>query len=113
MKQALQVFFEDWADVSGNPAIGKHLKALLHEAGFDSVLSFASYENFPTAESIKKFMGLAASGFEERAFIDRVVGRGSADETKMSEYSRAFRKFGEHPDSFVAVAHGEAVGWKP
>lgn len=110
--QAVEVAIEDWKSVSGDPLIGRRLKPLIREAGFTRVLAFASYETFPTPEALQGGTEILATLFEERNFIERVIKSGLSDQEAMARYSVALREFGKHPDSFLAIAHGEVVGWK-
>ena len=113
IRRAVEIMFKNWLNVSGTPYLGRQLRSLLREAGFMRVFAQASYDNYPTGESLTRFMDIYASTFEnERTFIDRVTQSGLADEGELREFAEAFRAFGRHPDSFLANAHCEAVGWK-
>ncbi len=113
LRKAAEVMFKSWLNVSGTPYFGRRLRSLLQEAGFMRVLAQASYDSYPTQESLTRFLDIYASTFEnERTFIDRVTKSGLADEGEMREFANAFREFGRHPDSFFALSHCEAVGWK-
>ena len=112
-KEANGVLLKNWLKTSGTPYMGKRLREYLNEAGFAWIVARGSYENYPTQESLKRSMDMFASVYEERAFIDSVVEAGIANEKQMTEYAGIIREFGKHPDSFLANAHCEAIGWKP
>ena len=75
-------------------------------------VAFASYETYPTPEALQRRVEITHSRFKDRSFVDRVVNSGLSDEETMAKYAEAFREFGSHPDSFLAIGHGEVVGWK-
>lgn len=112
VRQMTDVLFGNWDKVSGSPYIGRRLKALLREAGFVRVSGQASYDSYPTQESLIGVMEIFASTFEERSYVDKVTENGISNEKKMREIAHGLREFGKHPDSFLANAHCEVVGWK-
>lgn len=110
--KVLDVLAEASKNVGGDLTIGRWLKPLLREAGFSRVLGLASYETFPTQEAVKQRMEITATLFEEGNFLDRVISNGISDEESMARFATTLRAIGNRPDSYLAVAHGEVIGWK-
>lgn len=112
VREAIAVWTEDWKNVSGDPYIGKRLRALLREAGFVRIKAGASYDVYPTPEALAWITEIVGSRYEEEQFIERAIAHGLADREEMQTYANAWRELGRDPDGFFANAHGEAVGWK-
>jgi ubiquinone/menaquinone biosynthesis C-methylase UbiE len=84
----------------GNPRIGKHLRALLRDAGFANIESSASYDmwprNLPSLSHIH----------------DQLLKLGWIDLDESERISDAWQRWLGHPDFFAARAFCEGVGYK-
>jgi len=96
----------------GDPGIGKQLRGLLAEAGFEDVTASAR----ATAEGGP---GTAASGafragaFEAPTAVELAVSLGASTEEEMSSIAEAWRRWGHSPGAFFAGFWIEAVGRVP
>ena len=96
---------EAGAGAAGGARMGRALRAALQAAGFRDVTGAASMEcagtaaeTRATAELFEQFLGMAR--------FDAV-----ADAATRARAVAAWRVWGAHPDAFVAVPWGEALGW--
>lgn len=83
----------------GNPYIGRHLPALLRQAGFTNIKSSATYECHNPLSSIAEYLAL-------RIEISKT---GDAGKSPIL-LSQVLREWSCHPDGFFAQAWCEAVG---
>lgn len=93
----------------GNPYVGRHLRALLREAGFTDIKASASYECYETINFIAEYLALRIESSES---IDKSVEKGWIDSHSLSLMSNALREWSQHPDGIFAQAWFEAVGFK-
>jgi ubiquinone/menaquinone biosynthesis C-methylase UbiE len=92
----------------GNPRVGKHLRALLHESGFSDIVCSASYDCSDAPEMTRKW-ATTIEGLLTRKRED-FIALGLADGEEMDRVSKAYKQWGEHVDAFMARAFCEAVG---
>ena len=96
----------------GNPAIGKHQRNLLHQAGFvrSEVSAYYTVEN--TREEVRARAELGAHRIAASQIAAQIVELGWASRSELEEISAAWKAWGEHPGAFMASAAVTAVGWK-
>ncbi len=114
IKECLEVYLEDWVKTGGDPNIGKRFRALLNEAGFARSTAYTSIHiptRVTTTESTKRIAGFYISLLNEK-WRSRVIECGLADQARIESFVSALKAWGGHPDSFLTVPCGEAVGWK-
>ena len=92
--------------------IGRRHASILRQAGFSSVESSASYENFGTPEAVRWRADAERRVFEDPHMVETATRLGWADHETLERIRGAWSVWGEHPDSFIASSFGEAVGWK-
>jgi SAM-dependent methyltransferase len=90
----------------GNPRIGKHLRALLREAGFSLSECSASYDVIAAPE-MSRTWGIWVAG-QMASKTDLLVELGWTDREEIERISNAYKAWGEHPDAFNARAFCEA-----
>jgi SAM-dependent methyltransferase len=113
LEQYHAIFEADWRRTGGHPRLGRELRALLQSAGFMDVEASASYEAFGNKEATTWWGQIAASRTSDPDFVDRVVNCNLATYDELEQMGRAYLAWAARPDSFFALAHGEAVGRKP
>ena len=114
IKECLGIYLEDWKRTGGDPNIGKRFRALLHEAGFARSMAYSSIHiptRVTTAESTKRIAGFYINLLNEK-WRRRVIEGGLADRARIESFVSALKAWGQHPDAFLTVPCGEAVGWK-
>lgn len=96
----------------GNPAIGKHQRGLLHEAGFVRVEAIAKYSTIATQEAVRMRAKQGMRMFGESDITQQMIGLGWTDRPELERIIAAWRKWNEQPGAFMAHATVTAVGWK-
>lgn len=94
----------------GDVYIGRKLKALLRQAGFDDVQASATYECYPSLNFIGEYLALR---IEQALEQDRVVEQGLATASQVVGHAAALRQWSREEDGLFAQAWGEAIGTKP
>ena len=92
----------------GNPRVGKHLRALLREAGFSEIACSASYDCFDAPEMTRKWAANVAGLLTTKK--EDFIALGGTDSEEMDRVSTAYKLWSEHADAFMARALCEAVG---
>ncbi len=96
----------------GNPAIGKHQRALLHEAGFVRVEAVAKYSTVGTQDGAR-MRGESGGRLSDGSNIaQQMIDLGWTDRSELDRIIAAWQKWSEHPGAFMANATVTAVGWK-
>jgi ubiquinone/menaquinone biosynthesis C-methylase UbiE len=97
---------------SGNVRVGKHLRELLHEAGFERTVASATAGADGSAE-VTRYMGeFEAKRYGARAYIDYATALGISTSEEMEAISAAWKAWGEAPGAFWARFWCTAVGWR-
>ncbi len=96
----------------GNPAIGKHQRGLLHDAGFVRVEADAKYSTIATQDGVRMRARHGGRLFGGSAIAQQMINLGWTDRTELEQITAAWRKWSEHPGAFMANATVTAVGWK-
>ena len=96
----------------GNPAIGKHQRALLHEAGFVRIEAIAKYSTVGTQDGVRMRAEHGGRLFGGSAIAQQMIDLGWTDRSELDQIIAAWRKWSEHPGAFMANATVTAVGWK-
>jgi ubiquinone/menaquinone biosynthesis C-methylase UbiE len=112
LKDSCTIMAEQWKHVSGNPYIGKNLRALLNQAGYMNCEGTATAEYFGTSETTRSFGEFMSLYFENSDVAARIVALELATTEELDQIKAAWREWGKSPDAFAAVLWCEALGWK-
>lgn len=104
IQQATRGYGGDWNR-------GKALGPLLLAAGFERVAAGALYRS-PAAAGPGPSGVLIAGMIDGTRMASLIVDGGLATRAHLDRIVAAWRRLGDHPDGFLFVAEGEAVGWK-
>ena len=96
----------------GNPAIGKHQRGLLYEAGFVRVEAVAKYSTVATEEIVRRRAEHGMHMFGESDVAQQMIDLGWTDRSELEQIVAAWRKWSEQPGAFMAHATVTALGWK-
>ena len=96
----------------GNPAIGKHQRALLHEAGFARVEAVAKYSTVGTQDGVRMRAEHGGRLFGASNIAQQMIDLGWTDRSELEGIVAAWRRWSEQPGAFMANATVTAVGWK-
>ncbi|MFM9372282.1 class I SAM-dependent methyltransferase [Streptomyces sp. Da 82-17] len=93
----------------GEPDAGRRLKSWALEAGFTDITATSSTWTYTTDEERAWWSGLWAERTTDSAYARRATEGGHADEAQLAEIADAWRTWGEAPDGWFAVLHGELL----
>ncbi|WP_191758515.1 class I SAM-dependent methyltransferase [Komarekiella delphini-convector] len=101
---------------SGNPYVGRELRALLRQVEFTTIKASASCECYEPLSLATEYLALIIEASEK---VDQVVEKGWTDERclrrampTLKAMSGALRELSQHPDGFFAQTWCEVVGQK-
>jgi SAM-dependent methyltransferase len=95
----------------GHPYVGRTLRGLMRQAGFERVVGSASMECAASPETTAAYAD-TRSQLALGPLTDPGIALDWVDRPTLEQMSVAWRDWGAHPDAFVALPWGEAVGWK-
>ena len=96
----------------GHPQMGRQLKRILLEAGFDDVQAGLAFENFGSAADVVFFHGFVNDWFFSDATVDAAVKLGLATRERFDGWQAALTQWLEEPGAIAAMAWGEALARK-
>ena len=96
----------------GDAFMGRRLRALLREAGFARTVGTTSSETWATPERAQSMSSVMTDEFTGPKIAQAAIQMGWADQAELEGIARALDDWGAHPDAFMAIVWGEAVGWK-
>lgn len=97
----------------GEPDAGRRLRHWALQAGFATVTCTASTWCFADATDVGWWSQTWAERVVSSSFADRALEGGLADPAELAELSAGFRWWGEQPDAWFAVLHGELLAVVP
>ncbi|MEU4895561.1 class I SAM-dependent methyltransferase [Streptomyces sp. NPDC044780] len=93
----------------GEPDAGRRLRSWALEAGFTDITSTATAWCYATEEERAWWSGLWADRTVASSYARLAVDGGHATEDELRSISEAWRTWGEAPDGWFAVLHGEIL----
>ena len=96
----------------GDPFMGRRLRALLREAGFEKTKGTASSETWGTPQLTQSMKSVLKEEFTGPKIAETAIQMGWADQAQMDSAVSALKEWGDHADAFMAIVWCEAVGWK-
>ena len=112
LKQLDKLFYL-WHESRGSDIhIGRHLPAILREAGFHGMLKSVSADTKSSPEEVRSHAEITTF-LLDGPFGQDIVNQGWADQQVVEDLKESIRAWGEHPDAFFANVHVEVIGWKP
>ena len=113
LREGYEIYFKWMRHRGSDLQIGRHLRAVLRQAGFESMVGSASYDSYGAEpESIREH-GTTMAGVFSGPLTEVAIEQGWADKTTLDAIAQKWLGWRDHPDSFVANAMGEVIGWKP
>jgi SAM-dependent methyltransferase len=94
-----------------SPRVGKQLRGLLHDAGFERAAVTVSASATTTDEAIAQAGAFNAAFFTTPETVARAVAEGWSTEEEMAAIADAWRAWGADPRSFSASAWFRALAW--
>ncbi len=108
---------DDWLDLyhrvaranGGEPDAGRRLRSWALRAGFTDVTATSATWTFATPEERAWWSGLWADRTVRSGYAERAVEGGHATPEQLRAVSTAWREWGDRPDAWFAVLHGELL----
>ena len=97
----------------GDVRVGRQLRGLLVEAGFERAEASATGGADGTGDAARRLAAFEASWFADPDVVAFVAERGVADADEMAAVAAAWARWGEHPGAFAARFWVTAVAWVP
>ena len=97
----------------GDLRVGKHLRRLLHEAGFERVVASVRADSDGDAESVRRTGVFWAAYYRAPELRDYAIELGLATEEQLDAMSESWLRWSESPGAFWARFWCQAVGWAP
>ncbi len=91
--------------------IGKHLRELLHLAGFVRAVASATAMTQGDAVSVRMTGEFWANYHAAPEFIERITSKGWATADEIAAMSAAWRAWGQRPGAMWTTLACEAIGW--
>ena len=91
---------------------GRHLKALLHQAGFSVTEFSASFRNSSTPEAVLDTVEGYVQWIEHWPLFDQAIESGWVDRHTLEGIAARMRRWSGHPDAILATASCTVVGRK-
>ncbi len=99
--------------LSGDPRIGKRLRALLAGTGFVNAVGSVVASAEGDAMAVAMNGGFWANYYAQEPFIAYAEALGISTTVEMLAVSEAWKRWGQHPGAFAARFWCQAVGFKP
>lgn len=93
----------------GEPDAGRRLRGWARAAGLTEVTASASAWSYGTAEETAWWAGVWADRATQSAFATQAVELGLATDADLAEIAAAWRAWGEHPEAWFGMLHGEIL----
>ncbi len=97
----------------GDTRIGKRLRALLHEAGFERVTGMAVAGAEGDDRVVAMNGAFWANYFVQEPFVRYAEAVGVSTAGELAEIAEAWRRWGSDPGAFRATFWCQAIGFKP
>jgi SAM-dependent methyltransferase len=102
-----------WLLAGADPFLGRELRRLVTEAGFEDVEATTKAFSYGTPARVREFAeGRAAECWDDE-FVNAAVEAGIATADEVAEMAKAWANWGESPASYAAFTWCRAVGRKP
>ena len=96
----------------GHPQMGKELKSVFLEAGFQNIRATASFDHFGSAEDVAFLHGFVLDWFFSPNVVAAATAYGLATQEQFDNWRAALDQWKDHPGAFGGFAFGEVVAEK-
>ncbi len=112
VRQFFELFERGFKRHGGSLNRGRHLRAMLRQAGFNVTEFSATYGNFSTPEAVRSRVEGYVQWIDNVPLFDRAIELGWIDRTMLDEIKAGMRRWSNHPDAFLATAGCRALARK-
>ena len=102
-----------WMLSGADPFLGRELRRLVGEAGFEDVEATTKAFSYGTPARVREFAEGRASECWDDEYVAEAMGAGLATAEEMATMARAWSAWGESPAAYAAFTWCRAVGRKP
>ena len=113
LRSAWQTFTRPIEANGGHPDMGKQLKSVLQDSGFENVRATASFECYSDDDDVEFFRDLALGWFCAPDTVEAAKRAGLATQEQFDGWRRDLDAWASRPGAFAAIAWGKAVARKP
>ncbi|HEY5786719.1 MAG TPA: class I SAM-dependent methyltransferase [Microlunatus sp.] len=113
MDRWLDLYHQVARAAGGEPDAARRLRQWARRAGFSVATYSASAWCFASSEDVAWWSQTWAERVVHSDFASQAVAAGLADPAELAELSSGWRRWGEQPDSWFAVLHGELLAVVP
>ena len=92
--------------------MGKELKSVFLEAGFQNIRATASFDHFGSAEDVAFLHGFVLDWFFSPNVVAAATAYGLATQEQFDNWRAALDQWKDHPGAFGGFAFGEVVAEK-
>ena len=109
----LDRLFTAWLQSRGSDTtIGRHLPAVLRQAGFTGTIKSVSADTKGKPDATRSHANITLS-LLDGPFGRDIVAKEWVEQSTVERLKESILEWGEHPDAFFANVHVEVIGWKP
>jgi ubiquinone/menaquinone biosynthesis C-methylase UbiE len=105
----LELYHQVAHAAGGEPDAGRRMRHWALQAGFPEVTCTATAWCFADADHVAWWSQTWAERVVSSAFATQAVDGGFADHAELADVAAGFRRWGEQPDAWFAVLHGELL----
>ena len=91
---------------------GRHLRAMLRQAGFDVSEFLASYASSTTPQAVQSAVQGYIDWMEHVPLFAQAIALGWVDRSTLEEIEAGMRQWSKHPDALLALGRCKAIGRK-
>lgn len=102
-----------WLRSGSDPFLGRELRRLLGEAGFDDIEATTKAFSYGTPARVREFARGRASECSDPDYVAEAVEAGLATEGEMAQMAAAWSAWAESPASYAAFTWCRAVALRP
>lgn len=102
-----------WLRWGSDPFLGRELRRLLGEVGFDEIEAATKVFSYGTAALVREFGAGRAEECRDAEYVAEAVEAGLATADELASMAEAWSSWGESPASYAAFSWCRALGRKP
>ena len=108
----LEIYDEVAIKNGGDPDMGRRLRSMLEPLGLDRMEIGALAWSYGDAATTAQWGDLWLSRIQESNIATVAVETGISTSEELAKIGAGLHEWGQAPDAFFSITHGEALGWK-
>jgi ubiquinone/menaquinone biosynthesis C-methylase UbiE len=102
-----------WLLDGADPYLGRRLRGLLGQAGFERVMATSVSISYGTEDAVRSFGLDRAADCRDAGYADSARASHLAEDADLEAMAAAWIEWSTSPDAYAAFAWCRALGWKP